>query len=246
MTIPRQSPSGQQLGFQPEADRYGFVDDFDVGPSISGLISTSGSILQTGDGNWAIRSITNSGSFQGFSAEAEHPGTLRFFTGNTSNDAIVCTKNQNNNTLGQIFSEKIDELEFIILLQNTALTNTQVKLFAASLDASYVPQASNLIQLSYDTSDAVSASNWVARCTGSNPIDTGVRLVPNTSAWWKVAFRRDDDDVVGVYINDLLEAQFSGAPRGLVSTGWRVQTLAAGNRFITIDRIGLQSKPLVR
>ena len=244
MVTPRQSPSGQLID-PVIADTYGFVDDFDVGPSVSGLISTSGSILQTGAGNWSIRSITNSGSFQGFSAEADHPGVLRFFTGNTANDAICCTKNQNNiSSPGQIFSEKIDELEFIFLLQNTSLTTTQVKLFAGALDASFNP-TSNLIQLSYDTSDAVSTSNWVARMSGATPIDTGVRVVPNTTAWWKYRMKRFDEHVE-LYINDVLEASFSNPPSGLVSTGFRVQTLAAGNRFITIDRIALQSKPLNR
>lgn len=250
MTVPRQSPSGQALNLQPDEDRYGFVDDFDVGQAISTPISTSGTILQTGAGNWSARSITNSGSFQGFAPTAgpnpaEHPGLMRFFTGNTANDAVVVTKNQNNVNTGQMLSEALDELEFIVLLQNTAVTTCQYKLFAAALDAITYQPTSSIIQLSYDTSDSVSPSSWVARVSGSNPVDTGVQVVPNTTAYFKARFRRRTDSVE-IYVNDLLEAEFGNPPSGLISTGFRLQTLAAGNRFITVDRIALQSRRLVR
>lgn len=249
MVTPRQSPSGQLID-PIVADTYSFVDDFDCGPASAGLISTSGINFATGAGNWTARSITNSGSFQlGYGSvpaqDPDHPGQLRFFCGNTTNDAVVVVKNQNGSTTGQIFSEKIDELEFIFLLQNTGLLTTKVQFFASTVDANYNPTSNSMI-LSYDTSDAVSGSNFVARVSGFNPVNTGVGPTPNTSAWWKARFKRRTDQIE-MYINDALEATFAGTlPTGQVATGFRVQTLAAGNRFVTIDRISLQSKPLNR
>ena len=229
-------------GAASASDTYDFDDDFDgTLNSIGTLTSTTGQNMPTGSGNWNVRAIQNTGSYQGSSPILNHPGCMRWFTGNVANDAWVVTKNQLNLNLGSIFAENISEMQFIALVQNTSNTNVQMKWFAATLDASFDP-TSNLMEFKFDTS----LSNNLLLTAGATPaINSGFDVTAVANQFFKMKFIRTSSDVK-FFINDTLAGTAPTPPSGLVSTGFRCKTLTGAARFMTMDQCHLKSTPLVR
>jgi hypothetical protein len=218
-------------------DIYSFDDDFDVGNTNAALISTTGLTFTSGEGNWSARAIGANGNFQGGAGQLEHPGIFRFLTGAAVNNAVSVTKNQVTFNVGSIFAENISEIETVWTMNN--VLTVQAKVGCGVLDASFQP-TSQLLEAKLDTS---LGPNLLFTGGTSPPIDSG--FAPVNLSFFKTKLVRTSTAST-FYLNDILVGSVPTVPSGLVSTGFRIETLAAGQRFINLDKYKLKSNPLIR
>lgn len=221
-----------------ETDLYTIDDDFDVGNSSSGLISTTAAVCTTGAGNWQVKAQNSTGNFQGGAGQLEHPGIFRFFTGASTNDAVCVNKNQIGQNTGSIFAENISSIEAI--WTTNFLTTSKIEVGAAVLDATY-QATSQFMEVKYDTS---LGPNLLFIGGTSPPVDTGF-TPPAILTFMKTKMVRTANDVK-FYLNDVFAGSVLTPPTGLVSTFFRIQTLAGGSRTINMDAYRMTSTPLAR